>query len=156
MAEPGSPADPWSAARVFGNPAGPPAILRPSAYGIVTDARGRIAVVRTPEGCFLPGGGIEAGETPDQAVEREAREECGLKVRLGAWTRHATRITDGAGGTTRYEKRSTFRDAAAGPGERCAAESDHRLEWLAPARAAEALSDASHRWAVVEWSATRR
>ena len=33
--------------------------------------------------CF-PGGGIESGETPEQAAIREFREEIGLEIRLGA------------------------------------------------------------------------
>lgn len=48
----------------------------------------RIAVIeRRLEGaCWyvLPGGGVDAGETPQQAARREAQEELGLEVRVGA------------------------------------------------------------------------
>jgi 8-oxo-dGTP pyrophosphatase MutT (NUDIX family) len=39
-----------------------------------------VAVVITPGGCFLPGGGLEEGETPMAAACREAREEAGLDI----------------------------------------------------------------------------
>ena len=32
---------------------------------------GYLAVVRTPQGFYLPGGGVEAGESPKKAIERE-------------------------------------------------------------------------------------
>ena len=61
-------------------PPGYPCELRPGAYGVLRDGSGRIAVVLTPAGVFLPGGGQEPGEPPEQALRREFAEECGLFI----------------------------------------------------------------------------
>lgn len=49
--------------------------------------QGRIVLVRHQRGDevyhLLPGGGVEAGETLEQALLREVREETGLECRLG-------------------------------------------------------------------------
>ena len=55
---------------------------------IITDERGRIVLVkRAIEPGYgkwvFPGGFIDRGETVENAALREAREECGLDVRLG-------------------------------------------------------------------------
>jgi 8-oxo-dGTP diphosphatase len=55
---------------------------------VVHDAAGRLLLVERgnppSQGLWsLPGGRIEAGETPEQAVVREVREETGLQVRAG-------------------------------------------------------------------------
>src|SRR5688572_18821109 len=69
----------WTDVPVFGRPPhGPRATVRPSAYGLLVDDDGRLAVVRTPQGWFLPGGGMEAGEAPPDTVAREVLEECGF------------------------------------------------------------------------------
>ena len=58
---------------------------RPGAYAILPSEEGLLAVVKTPNGIYLPGGGIEAQETPQIALEREVSEECGIRVRAGAY-----------------------------------------------------------------------
>ncbi|MEV6845549.1 NUDIX domain-containing protein [Actinoplanes sp. NPDC051411] len=63
-------------------------IRRVGAYGICRDADGRVLLARNsdlsefPGQWTLPGGGVEQGEHPDDAVVREFAEETGLSVRI--------------------------------------------------------------------------
>jgi ADP-ribose pyrophosphatase YjhB (NUDIX family) len=63
-------------------------IRRVGAYGLCRDDRGRVLLTRNsdasefPGRWGLPGGGVEQGEHPDDAVVREFREETGLDVRI--------------------------------------------------------------------------
>lgn len=50
---------------------------RPSAYGIVIKD-GKLLVSPQFNGYDLPGGGVDLGETPEQAVIREIKEETGI------------------------------------------------------------------------------
>lgn len=62
--------------------------LRIAAYALLHD-NGRVLLCRLSkelpewEGCWtLPGGGLEFGESPEEAVVREVEEETGLKIRV--------------------------------------------------------------------------
>ena len=139
----------WTDVPVFGHrPTDTHTVVRPSAYALVTDGNGGVAVVRTPHGLFLPGGGIEPGETPRETIIREVREECGLDVQLGSWAVHAIDFIYSTEERTHFEKHSTFIDARSSGSDIAAHESDHELQWVAPSAAIASLSHASHRWAV--------
>src|SRR5690349_3037864 len=142
----------WADVRVFGStPAGAQAIVRPSAYGIVNDGAQVLAVVRTPQGLFLLGGGMEPHELPQETVVRESLEECGLAVEIGAWVARAVDFWYSASDHVVYEKRSTFVDAMPIGLPVAGQEPDHELVWMDVEQAAAELAHPSHRWAVSQW-----
>lgn len=60
--------------------------LRVAAYAVITDDDGKVLLARWTEGrrvaWTMPGGGLEAGEDPEDAVRREVREETGYTVHI--------------------------------------------------------------------------
>lgn len=54
-----------------------------AASAAIFDERGRILLVLEREAWSYPGGRLEPGETPEQAVVREAREEAGVEIEVG-------------------------------------------------------------------------
>ena len=142
----------WSNAPVFGHSDDTrPVKVRPSAYAVIADANGCVAIVKAPDGVFLVGGGVEPGETPEEAVMREAREECGFAVRVGACIARAVQHADSIAERTQFEKRSTFFEATIVDDGACVAEPGHELCWVDPAVAPTLLAHPSHGWAVSRW-----
>jgi 8-oxo-dGTP diphosphatase len=81
------PSGPEDGALALPPSAGTPVV--PCVGAVVRDAAGRLLLIRRGHdphrGCWsLPGGRVEAGESVEQAVEREVLEETGLTVRAGA------------------------------------------------------------------------
>jgi len=143
----------WNDVLVFGERrTGVAPAIRPSAYGLIADADGRLAVVSTAQGVFLPGGGLESGESPEDAVCREAVEECGIVVTLGEWTCRAIQLVYSETEAAYFQKLSTFMNGAIGGTMVAESEAGHELRWVEAASAVELLTHESHRWAVEQWS----
>ncbi len=88
------------------------AVVRPAARALVLDPHERVLLVRyvnpdTGQDLWTtPGGGIDRGESLEEAVRRELREELGLDADLGpvVWTRRE--VYPWAG--TTYDQREQF------------------------------------------------
>ena len=124
-------------------------VLRPGGYLVVRNSRDEIAVLSTPQGFVLPGGGQDSGESPAQAAVREADEECGMHVRLKGLLGTADELVFAASEATYFRKRCVFFSAELvrrGEG----GESDHHLMWMTAEDAAARLRHESQAWAVME------
>ncbi|MFT4538469.1 MAG: 8-oxo-dGTP diphosphatase [Planctomycetota bacterium] len=126
-------------------------VARPSVYAIIAEPEGRVAVVRTPKGIFLPGGGIESGESAEQALIREVMEECGMDVRIGMLIGQASELVYSRSKSTHFDKQSCFFDAVVITTGLPVVEVDHELEWLLAAEALDCLVHESHAWGIEEW-----
>ena len=65
--------------KIFGTNEGVQYVHRKGAY-LIPIKDDRVGVIQTPKGFFLPGGGIENGETDTLCIMRECMEETGYTV----------------------------------------------------------------------------
>lgn len=122
-------------------------VHRPSAYAFIRNSAGQWAVVRTPNGCYLPGGGMHAGESPEQTVEREAREECGFVLETQPPMASAVQYVYSIEEKQYFEKVCHFLEAVV-IGRVEPEEADHELLWLNLDQAVGCLLHEAHRWAL--------
>lgn len=113
--------------------------LRPGAYALVFDAQGRVALVFEEGEWYLPGGGLEAGETVEEALLREVREECGCGARVGAAFAQALEFVESRAGE-RFEVHAHYYRA-----EFTGAPS---VTWLTPDEAGARTRRRSDAWAI--------
>jgi 8-oxo-dGTP pyrophosphatase MutT (NUDIX family) len=129
--------------KTFGSPVpGVGHAARHAAYAVVHGRRGLVAAVRTSLGYFLPGGGALDGETLEETVMREVREELAREVRMTGEVVEAVQYFAVDGHHFRME--AAFLGAEfAGGRSGC---SEHRLVWVR-ADHARRFFHASHVWA---------
>jgi 8-oxo-dGTP diphosphatase len=126
-------------------------VRRPSVYALVKNQHEEFAIVRTRRGLFLPGGGIESGETAAKAVVRETREECGLLVFPKRELGRAVQLVHARGKELTFEKTSAFwwaelvKERVADP------EPGNELVWLLAVEARDRMFHESQAWALRQW-----
>ena len=122
-------------------------ILRPGGYGVVRNSADAVAIVTTSRGAFLLGGAQEGVESPQQALIREAREECGCTLSIGEPIGVADELLFAKDEKAYFRKRCAFFIAEIVACDAASAiEADHALEWLPIEEATRRLIHESHRW----------
>jgi 8-oxo-dGTP pyrophosphatase MutT (NUDIX family) len=132
---------------IFG--ACPPDVVchdRRAAYAVIREEDGRVAAVCARAACWLPGGGSLPGESPEDTVIREVREELGRSVRLLARIGEALQFFYAAEEERWYRMSAVFFHAEFADGPVAAGE--HELCWLDPNRNGVLFFHTSHAWAV--------
>lgn len=135
---------------VFGD--SPPGMVcrdRMAAYVVITDADGNVAAIRTSvrgrDKFWLPGGGMHAGESPQQTIAREVREELGRQVTLERRIGQALQCFYAGDEDLWYKMTAHFfaarlHDDTGGRGE-------YELQWVDPARCDTDFFHECHVWA---------
>ncbi|WP_459549893.1 NUDIX hydrolase [Nocardia sp. X0981] len=126
----------------FHDPAAPAAnSIKVAVSALVQDDQGRVLMIRRTDNDLyaIPGGGLEAGETVAQAVEREVLEETGITVRVrslvGVFS-NPDHVIAFDNGEVRQEFSICFRAEPVGGEVRTSSESKE-VAWIAPEKLPE-------------------
>lgn len=112
----------------------------------------KIILVQAPNGAyFLPGGGIEAGESHSETIHREMLEELGFKVSLGEYFGEAVEYFYSRHRDTHYYHPGYFYEVISWEKLAEPTETTNQLAWVTPDEARTLLKRGSHRWAVEQW-----
>ncbi|ESQ83076.1 hypothetical protein AEAC466_14530 [Asticcacaulis sp. AC466] len=126
---------------------------RTGAYGILV-RDGRVACARIGYGPYkydLPGGAVDPGETPEQAVVREFGEETGLAVTVVRPVTDLMHYFIHDDGTPYNNHCYFFEMALTGEIPEAKCEADHELVWLEPLQVVTRLKNDGYAWAFVLW-----
>lgn len=123
-------------------------IARPGVYAVIENNDRQIAVIETSNGYFLPGGGIDTGESVVDALKREVMEEIGYQSSILAEIGEAVEYIDAESEGKHYQIRSRFYKVQLGSKAGDGIEKDHQLVWLLLVDAIKLLKRQGQVWAV--------
>jgi 8-oxo-dGTP diphosphatase len=124
---------------------------RPSAYGLIRDGQDRLLVCRTPRFVMLPGGGVDPGESFEDALVRELAEETGLVVTSARLLCRANQYIRALDEDAYVNKLGYFFLMGAEDRGHPPIDDDHEMVWLGSGDAIGLLSHEFNRWAVTRW-----
>lgn len=119
---------------------------RPAAYAVIKNDEGAFAVVGEGSGYFLPGGGSETVESPEETVNREVKEEIGRSIRIARKIGEAIQYFHAEGRF--YQMNAVF--FAAEFTDELFIEGECELLWLTPVELGQKLFHECHKWAITQ------
>lgn len=119
---------------------------RRAAYVVITES-GKLAVVKSEQKYYLPGGGAEEGETPEETVAREVCEELGRGIKLARKLGEAVQYFYSSTDRRHYRMIATFFQGEL-TNEACERVGDDELFWMTRAEAEAACFHKCHVWAI--------
>jgi len=123
---------------------------RAGAYGVVFNEEGCIAVIKTPRGYFLPGGGIEAEENQKECIIREFKEETGYDIEVKQFIGKASTYRFAEGLKDYYHLIGLHYIVDLKEQIAIQIEEDHELLWMEAKECSESLYLEHQAWAVKE------
>jgi 8-oxo-dGTP diphosphatase len=125
-------------------------VERLSAYGVVRNESFAVAVIKTPDGYFLPGGGAHTGETVEEALRREIIEETGYAPEILGNIGIAAQLTYAEDKRAHYRKVGHFFLARFAGKITEPVEADHDLIWCPADEAIRRMTHEYQAWAIRE------
>lgn len=121
---------------------------RPGAYAFLFNEHNELAVIQTSWGVFLPGGGLDAGETQLDGLKREVFEEMGLTVVSADLVCRSVQYLFSRHYQQHFKKIGSFFLVDVAQPMLLKMEKDHELLWLDKRQVALELSEEYQRWAL--------
>jgi 8-oxo-dGTP diphosphatase len=122
---------------------------RPGVYAVI-ESEGKIAVVKTEERVFLPGGGLEGGESFQACLIRECSEELGCDIEVGRYIGNATQYLLSFKGQEPLKITGHFYCATITGENNLQIEDDHELFWMSVDEAVDCMYVEFQAWAIRE------
>lgn len=121
---------------------------RPSVYAVIFDNSDRVLVIFKREMYFLPGGGIDQGETERAALIRECLEETGHEIVMGESLGRADQYCFAPVQRKYVNKLGTFYRAILDNQAAHPVLEAHKIKWVTVAEFETRPAHESHLWAV--------
>lgn len=123
-------------------------IERVGSYGFLLDDGKLLALIETPSGIFLPGGGSDPGESAEDTLKREVFEEIGLHVVRADFSSQAIQYHFSKHYQKYFKNVGSFFRMVVQSLEPVKLQEEHRLRWRSLEDSAHLLTQEYQRWAL--------